>query len=384
MSPDDLFAHSDRTEPVHDSDLVAAMRLNLVDGVGPRLWQELCTAFGSPAAVLARSAEELRQVRGIGPKVASAILQAPSVADVHNELAHCRQLGVSVLHRQARDYPRRLAEIHDPPGVLYVRGDLTPSDELAVAIVGSRQCTSYGVQQAERIAAGLARAGVTVISGLARGIDAAAHRGALQGGGRTLAVCATGLATVYPPEHAPLADQIAQQGALLCESPLRQAPLPGLFPQRNRIISGLSVAVVVIEARRGSGALHTARHASEQNRDLFVLPGRVDSEASAGCLDLLRDGAQLIRGVDDILEELGPLTRPVATPAGQVVHQPVELTLNDLEKAVLGLVQAEATPIDDVLRGAGLEPSRVLSTLTLLEMRRLVKRLPGNHVVRAN
>ena len=269
-----------------------ALRLHLVPGVGPRLMQVLYEAFGSPGRALAASRGELLGVPGVGAKVAAAILQASRSDAAERELARCEELGARILVRGQADYPKLLAQIPDAPAVLYCRGDylprddVLPRDEVAVAIVGSRQCTYYGVNQAEKFAGGLARAGVTVVSGLARGIDAAAHRGALVAGGRTIAVTATGLETVYPPEHATLADEVAAAGAVLTEFKLAQKPLAGLFPQRNRVISGLSLAILVIEATRRSGALHTARHAMEQNRDLFALPGRVDSVSSEGCHDL--------------------------------------------------------------------------------------------------
>jgi DNA processing protein len=275
-----------------------------------------------------------------------------------------------------------LSEICDPPHVLYCRGEIQSRDRLAIAIVGARRCTVYGRQQAERLADGLARAGVTIVSGLARGIDASAHRGALAAGGRTFAVMATGLAQLYPPEHAGLADEVAASGALLSESRLDQVPVAGLFPQRNRIISGLSLGVIIVEASRKSGALHTARHAMEQGREVFAVPGRIDSLASEGCHDLIRDGATLVRGVDDVLEALGPLVEPVKTEGNGAVHDPRELTLNDQERAVLAHVLADPTQVDEIVRGAGLDSSRVLSTLTVLEMKRMIRRLPGGHYVR--
>jgi DNA processing protein len=367
----------DPPEPVLD-----ALRLNLVPGIGPRIAQLLIDRFGSIAAVLSASIADLQQVPGIGPKLAMALATHGSRAEGLAEWRRCRAAGVHLLLRGEGRYSPALDRIPDPPHLLYCRGELLPSDELAVAIVGSRHCTAYGRQQAERIAAGLARAGITVVSGLARGIDSAAHRGALQVGGRTIAVCATGLSSIYPPEHADLAEAIVRQGALLTESPMLQAPVPGLFPQRNRIISGLSLGVIVIEAGRKSGALHTARHAMEQNRDLFAVPGRIDSEASQGCLDLIRDGAVLIRGIEDVLEALGPLTKPVRTPPSGIVHQPRELQLSDQERTVLNQITAEPIAIDEVLRSLELESSRVLATLTVLEMRQLIRRLPGGFVIR--
>ncbi|MEZ6046331.1 MAG: DNA-processing protein DprA [Planctomycetaceae bacterium] len=266
--------------------------------------------------------------------------------------------------------------------MLYYKGDIQPTDGLAIAIVGSRRCTPYGLDQARKIAGGLARAGITVVSGLARGIDAAAHRGALEAGGRTLAVFATGLGTVYPPEHKDLAGQVEEQGALITESCFDQLPIAGLFPQRNRIISGLSLGVILIEASRKSGSLHTARHAMEQGREVFAVPGRIDSIESQGCLDLIRDGATLIRGVEDILEELGPLTNPVQSSHKGEIRKPIELNLNDQETLVLNTLSTNPKHIDEVLRALSLDSSQVLSTLTVLEMKQLIRRHPGNYLSR--
>lgn len=374
----DSAAASDEPAP----DILDALQLTLVPGIGSRMYQLLVDRFGSPGAVLEASIAQLREVSGIGPKLAMTIVAEGTPAAARAEWERCRAAGARLLLRGGDDYPPPLDRIPDPPGVLYCRGDWRPADELAIGIVGSRHCTPYGRQQAERLAGGLARAGITVVSGLARGIDGAAHQGALDAGGRTLAVCATGLGTIYPPEHAELAIDITHSGALLSESPMLQAPIAGLFPQRNRIISGLSLGVIVVEAPRSSGALHTARHAMEQNREVFAVPGRIDHEACLGCLDLIRDGATLIRGVDDVLAALGPLTRPVAVSAEETVHHPQELVLNDLERSVLNLISSEAQPVDAVLRASPLEASRVLSTLTVLEMRRLVQRLPGGQIVR--
>ena len=346
--------------------------------------QLLVARFDSPAGVFAASSSELSAVNGIGPKILSAITEARKSDEAERELARCRELGVELLHLESPDYPPMLAEICDAPNVLYCRGDIIEQDQLAVAIVGSRRCTLYGRQQAERLAGALARAGMTVVSGLARGIDAAAHRGALNAGGRTIAVAATGLAQVYPPEHVELADEVSRQGAIVTESPLHREPIPGLFPQRNRLISGLSLGVIVIEASQKSGSLHTARHAMEQGREVFALPGRIDSLASIGSHNLIRDGATLIRGVEDVLDELGPLTRPVQTGVSEEVRTPRELTLNDQERHVVNLIGSEPSHLDEVMRNTNLDPSRVLATLTVLEMKRLVRRLPGGYLVRAS
>jgi DNA processing protein len=365
-----------------DQPLLDALRLNLLPGIGPRLQQALLDHFGSPAAVFAADFNDLRNVDGIGQKLARGICGHRDLAEAETELADCRARGVTLFLRNDEAYPQQLREIHDPPSILYCNGTIEPRDNLAIAIVGSRRCTLYGKQQAERIGSELARAGVTVVSGLARGIDAAAHRGAIAAGGRTFAVTATGLAKIYPPEHAELAQEVSRAGAVLTESCLQQQPIAGLFPQRNRIISGLSLGVLIIEAARSSGALHTARHAMEQGRDVFALPGRVDSLASEGCHDLIRDGATLVRNVDDILESLGPLVKPTTDSDGAEVHSPRELTLNDQEREILRYVTVDQRHIEEILRASELEPSRVLSTLTVLEMKRMVRRLPGGYFVR--
>ena len=368
--------------PDEDRELIDVLRLNLVPGLGPRTYQLLLDYFGSPREILNASISKLKEVQNVGPKLAMSIVTHATEAAAKEELHRAQAAGISLRIRNTPGYPSALGRIPDPPTVIYCKGTLLEADGLAVGVVGSRHCTAYGRQQTKRLAQSLATMGITVVSGLARGIDAEAHKGALEAGGRTIAVCATGMNMVYPPEHVDLAAAISKQGCLLTESPMEQTPKSGLFPQRNRIISGISLGVVLIEAGRSSGALHTARHAMEQNREVFAMPGRVDSEASLGCLDLIRDGATLIRNVDDVLNALGPLVAPIKRTPQEIVRKPAELTLSDQEKMILNLIAAESTAVDDVIRTADIEASRVLSTLTVLEMKRLVRRLPGGFVVR--
>ncbi len=363
--------------------LIDWLRLHLTPGIGPRIMELLLERFETPREVLNASGAALLAVDGVGPKLSAEITKSRTSTAAEEEIALAEQLGVSLLLRTAPDYPTGLREICDAPPVLSMAGSYKPCDELAVAIVGSRQCTLYGRQQAEKLAGALARAGITIISGLARGIDACAHRGALQAGGRTIAVCATGLAEVYPPEHKDLAGEIRQNGCLISESPLRRGTMKGIFPQRNRLISGLSLGVIIVEASRSSGSLHTARHAMEQGREVFAVPGRIDSLASQGCHDLIRDGVTLVRSVEDILESLGPLIKPVQAQPGEIVHAPRELLLNDQEREVLNLVREDAQHLDEIVRHSSLDPARVIATLTVLEMKRLVRRLPGSLLVRA-
>lgn len=365
------------------AELVESVRLSLVSGVGPLLRKALLERFSTPAAVLAAGKNELQSVQGIGPKTAARIVAANDEINAELELQIAAEHGIDVITEASDDYPRPLRTIHDPPGVLFRRGEPNPQDELAVAIVGTRHATRYGVAQAERLAASLARTGFTVVSGLARGIDAAAHRGALAAGGRTIAVLASGLLEIYPPEHQKLADEVAAGGYLLSESPPRMIPLSGAFPQRNRIISGLSVGTIVVEAAERSGALITARHAYEQGREVFAVPGPVDSRLSRGCHALIKDGAKLVESIDDVLAELGPLAENIQRDDGTLLTQPAQLLLNDIEQQVLGVIETVPTSLDAIAVGCNLPIHRVLSTISVLEMRRLVRRVSGTQVVRA-
>ena len=379
-------------------ELRAAVRLNLVAGVGPRTAEVLCGTFGSPAAVFAAPASDLRRVRGIGAKVIGT-LRATSEKQADEELRRAADAGVTVLHLGGPGYPPLLAEIPTAPRVLYVRGSLEPDDGRAIAMVGSRRCTSYGTRTAAQLARSLARAGLTVVSGMALGIDAAAHRGALDAGGRTLAVTATGMNTVYPPQHRGLADEIAANGAVVTEFPMGQAPTRGLFPQRNRVIAGLSLGTILVEAGRKSGALHTIRHALEQNREVFAVPGRI-GDGCEGCLDALRDGATLIRDADDVLAGLGsgwkhvapridpppPLAVSRVDPEEPPAPKPAPRNLSEVEAAVFAAIPDEAVSVDVVMESAAAErfgAGKVLAALTTLEMKRAVRRLPGNRLERA-
>jgi DNA processing protein len=366
----------------YDPELLAEVRLSLVMGIGPRLRQNLLARFGSIAAVLRADRDELCQVDRIGPKLAVEIVEAPDEAHAARQMDEAARNGIEVLTLSDSRYPRLLREIHDPPAVLYMRGELVAADQLAVAIVGTRHASRYGLKCAEELAAALARAGFTVVSGLARGIDAAAHRGALRGDGRTIAVLGGGLLELYPPEHRDLAEEVVQRGCLMSEAPPRMKPLSGSFPQRNRIISGLSLGTVVVEAADQSGALITARHAGEQGREVFAVPGPIDSRLSRGCHRLIQDRAKLVSCVDDIIEELGYLAEGIQHDKGSEIRSAAELQLSDLERQVLQAVATAPTLIDDVVAASGLPVPRVLATISVLEMRRLIRRTSGTHVVR--
>jgi DNA processing protein len=369
-------------EPADSDPLLANLRLALVPGVGPITRQALLERFGTAEAVLAAAPSQLREVPGVGATLARKIVAANDEVDAERELLLCRERGITILADTDPSYPRLLREIHNPPAFLFVDGELKSEDALAVAIVGTRHATSYGRQQAERLAAGLARAGLTIVSGLARGIDAAAHRAALQAGGRTVAVLGSGVLNIYPPEHKGLADEVRARGALIGENPPLSEPVSGAFPQRNRLISGLSLGVIVIEAAERSGALITARHAMEQGREVFAVPGRVDSRTSRGCHRLIRDGAKLVECVEDVLDEFGPLVEAAPRPDGTVMHHPAELQLNELELQVLNAITSDAISIDRVVEASGLPVQRVLATVSVLEMRSLIRRVSGNSVMR--
>ena len=371
-------------DPIRDH-----VRLACLPGVGSRTRRDLLAHFGSPEAILAASARELAAVPGVGRRVAKTI---PSMADTtaaDEVLELCRTRGVGMLLEGNAGYPPLLGRISDPPSLLFVRGSIEPCDSLAIAIVGSRHATAYGRRIAWQLAGGLARAGYTIVSGLARGIDAAAHRGAIKAGGRTIAVLGSGVLNVYPPEHADLAREVIDSGALISELPPLTDPNVGTFPQRNRVVSGLSLGVVVVQAADRSGALITARLATEQGREVFAVPGPIDCRMSRGCHTLIRDGAKLVASVDDILEEFGPLFETATTADGRAVKSAAELHLGDIERQVLDACDALAggaakpVSIDDLVDSSGLAASQVLATVGVLEMRRLIRRLPGNQIARA-
>jgi len=373
MPPDDLRGH---------------VRLACVPGIGSRLRRLLLERFGSPEGVFAASADEIASVGRISRKLATALPTLANDSTADDVITLCRQRSVAILLAETPAYPALLSRIDDPPGVLFVRGSLQPSDSLSVAIVGARHATPYGLRIAEQLGASLAHAGYTVISGLARGIDAAAHRGALRAGGRTIAVLGSGVLNVYPPEHGDLALEIIDSGAVISELPPLTAPLQGTFPQRNRIVSGLSLGVVVVQAAERSGALITTRLATEQGREVFAVPGPIDCRMSRGCHRLIRDGAKLVESVDDILEEFGPLFETATTADGRMVKSAAELQLGEIERQVLdafdSLAAGGSRPVnvDDVINSSGLAVSQVLATVGVLEMRRLIRRLPGNLIER--
>lgn len=367
------------------------LRLQLADGVGPIRMRNLLAHFGSVDAILSASMSALREVEGIGPHAAESILRSRTDESADRELERAAACGLRVICLEDSTYPGLLHRTPDPPICLYVRGRFEATDVVAIAIVGTRRCSHYGREQALRFGEMLGSAGFTIVSGMARGIDGHAHRGALHGGGRTIAVLGNGLGSVYPREHEALAEEIAQHGAVVSEVPIDIQPTPENFPRRNRIIAGLTLGVIVIEAGPRSGALITARLACEYNREVFAVPGRVDRpDLTAGVHGLIRDGqAKLITCLEDVLDELGDVGEIMRTGATQPTDsQQSEATaaplpkLSEGEQAVLKAVTDGAQDADSIVSKTRLEMSRVMSSLTALQLKGLVTQLPGHRFVR--
>jgi len=355
------------------------VRLNRAE-LMPRKAARLLAEFGTPEAVLSAARAELARVDGLSRANCDRLAEAALWDGWPAEQATLQRLGIRVIPLTSDDYPARLRAIPDPPLVLYVRGSLLPEDEYAVAIVGSRRATPYGRQVAADLARGLARAGVTIVSGMARGIDAAAHQGALNAGGRTLAILGCGVDQCYPPEHRGLRDSIAAQGAVISEFSLGAAPDKWRFPARNRIISGLCLGVILIEAPADSGAMITADFALEQGREVFAVPGNIDSFASRGCHQLIKEGAHLIESAADILEALDLSTAALDAPPPEQPSLPFPLSPE--AEQVLALLGPQQRHVDQIASECKLPPGQVLSALTLLEMAGAARRLPGNFYVR--
>jgi DNA processing protein len=356
----------------------ALVALNLVDGVGPVRVRQLLEHFGEAPAILGASRQQLLKVRGIGDDTADAICNWEKAINLGSELKRISEFGCRVVIQSDPEYPELLKQIYDPPIVLYVKGELLPKDKNSVAMVGSRMTTYYGVEVARRLAYQLAYLGVTVVSGGARGIDSAAHQGALSGKGRTIAVLGTGINLVTPPENAKLFEQIAASGALITQFPFNRPGDKQSFPIRNRIVAGMTLGTVVVEANLTSGALITANFANEYGRQVFAVPGRVDSPRSKGCHDLIKKGAKLCEDAEDILSEfeyLFPGSNKPPSPAETGVLPALELSAN--EQKVYDLLTHEETGIDEIIRQSGLPSSAVSVALLSLEMKRLIRQLPG-------
>jgi len=351
-----------------------------VRGLGPAMFRRLVTRFGSWAAARSASVADLVSVAGAKRPLARAICEGRWEFEPDEEFSRAERLGVTFVTDEDEAYPPGLKHLEDAPILLYVRGTLEAADALSIGVVGTRRCSVYGQTQAERLSGGLASAGMTVVSGLARGIDAAAHRGALRAKGRTLAVMGCGLAHMYPPEHDELADLISQSGALVSEVSLLTKPRPTNFPARNRIIASISLGLLVVEAPLQSGALITARFAGELGREIFAVPGEVSRPQSRGCHALIRDGAKIVGDVHDILDEMES-TRGLLTASQE--PEPVPPRLNPVERAVYETLAEAPKDIDQIVREASLPASNAASALLAMELRGLVRQLPGKRFRRA-
>ncbi|MGA4578981.1 DNA-processing protein DprA [Limisphaera sp. VF-2] len=361
----------------------AFIALNMIDHIGPVRARQLLEHFGSAVRVLQASRDELLRVEGIGEETAEAIVRWEQTVDLSGELRRIREFGCRVLIQSDPEYPELLRQIYDPPLVLYVKGQLLPRDKNAVALVGSRLTTHYGLEVARKLAYQLAYVGVTVVSGGARGIDTAAHQGALSAKGRTVAVLGTGINRVTPPENAELFQRIASQGAVITQFPFDRPPDRQSFPIRNRIVAGMTLGTVVVEAGLNSGALITAGFATDYGRQVFAVPGRIDSPQSKGCHDLIKKGAKLCESVEDILSEFEYLFPPSNRPGPETDAMAARaLELSEAEQKVLAAVGSEERFVDEIIRDSGLPASTVSVALLGLEMKRLVRQLPGKRFVR--
>jgi DNA processing protein len=357
-------------------DLKYRVAFTRIPTIGTVRFRALERHFASLEDAWRASAKELRAA-GLDEGAVNAILSRRASISPEGEMERLERAGVRAIHWHDPTYPPRLKEIYDPPPVLFLRGRLLPEDERSVAVVGTRKATAYGREAATTITADLARSGVTIVSGLARGIDSVAHRAALDTGGRTIAVLANGLDIVYPPEHKTLAREIEERGALLSEHPLGTRPEARHFPRRNRIMSGMTLGTLVVEAGDVSGALWTVSHALEQNREVFCIPGSIFSPASRGTNKLIQEGAKLVLDYKDVLEELN-LTAVAHQMEMRAITQPVD----DTETLLLGCIPHEPIHIDEVRRRSGLPIAVVSSTLAMMELKGLVRQVGGMHYIR--
>ncbi len=348
--------------------------LKSVSGVGNLLFRRLIERFGSPEAVLSANDAALMAVQGLTPRLAEAILQQRPCEAVQRELEAVRRHQIAIVTQADPHYPPLLLHIPDPPPFLYVKGTL-PSAQLNIAVVGSRNATDYGIGATRRLCMDLVRHGVTIVSGMARGVDTAAHAGAIAGGGRTVAVQGTGLNRIYPRENKRLYHQIAENGAVVSEFSLDTGPDAHHFPARNRIISGMCHGTVVVEATGRSGSLITARLAADQNREVFAVPGNIHSFKSVGTHALIRQGAKLVAHAGDILDEFNHLRRPApeTSPTAGPAHPP----LTEAEAQLIEALDVEAIHIDDLARKLALPAGRLSGLLLQLELKGLVDQSPG-------
>ncbi len=375
--------------PENSSDIEKWLKLTHADEVGPVTFGKLLKRFGSVDAALGASVSGLMKVEGIGATTAERIAASRDKFDSCAELELAAKLGVWIVHLEDPRYPPALRQIYDPPPVLYIKGTVERADNLAIGIVGCRRCSLYGQEQSSRLAHLLAATGFTIVSGMARGIDTAAHTGALAAEGRTLAVQGCGLSRVFPPENAKLFQLISASGACISELPLRAEPLAENFPPRNRIIAGLSLGTIVVEAGLRSGALITAQAALESNREVMAVPGKVDSPLSQGSHRLIKEGAKLVETVEDVMEALGYIgeqlkdqTALTAKEVAEKVETPLfettKFNLKGHEKTIYDALGKEPVHIDQLIADTSLPAGTVNASVVSLRLKGLIKQLPGN------
>ncbi|MGD2146077.1 MAG: DNA-processing protein DprA [Anaerolineae bacterium] len=352
------------------SDVRYWVGFNRVQGIGPLRLRALLDAFGSVERAWHASVGQLRGA-GLDSRSAKNLVRAQSELDLDREMERIVANGAHVLTWESPGYPRLLLQTNAPPPVLYVKGDLREDDAWAVAVVGTRRASTYGREVTRRLSGALARNGITVVSGLARGIDGVAHKAAIEAGGRTIAVFGCGIDHIYPAEHRKLATQIAANGALVSDYPIGTRPEGRNFPPRNRIISGLSLGVLVTDAGKSSGALITAEFAAEQGRDVFAVPGSILTQGSIGTNRLIQDGAKLVTTAADILEELNLTMVAEQTRARQALPE------DETEAALMRQLSAEPTHVDELRQKANLPISQVTSTLALMELKGIVRQVGG-------
>ena len=395
------------------NETISLIHLNMIQGVGLKTVQVLRDVFGSAARTLQATPDELEKINQLSPAMQDLLKRKPTQCPIERELELIREYDCQVVTLYDDAYPQYLKEIDTPPLVLYIRGKLTPEDSLSLSVVGSRDAKDYGRKVSYRLSYQLAQHGFTVVSGLAKGIDTSAHRGALEAGGRTIAVMGSGLSFIYPAVNSDLAEKITESGALISEFPMGVKPKPKNFPRRNRIISGLTLGTVVVEASNRSGALITARLAGEQGREVFAVPGEIFSELSTGTHKLINNGAKLVNTVDDLLSELprhavsqiqsaasaSPMPDVESEPSPQVpviekraserasaqpaveVEQPSQITpppdLTPDERTVFDAIEDPSSHIDTIVRTTQLPIGQISSVLLMLELKGVVQQLPG-------
>ena len=402
------------------NETISLIHLNMIQGIGLKTVQVLRGVFGSAERALQATPDELSKIDQLSPAMCDLLRRKPVQYSIERELELIQEYGCQVLTLYDAAYPSQLKEVDTPPLLIYIRGELTSEDSLSISLVGSREAKDYGRKVGYRLSYQLAQRGLTVVSGLARGIDTSAHRGALEAGGRTIAVMGNGLSLVYPATNRDLAEKITESGVLISEFPMGTKPKPNNFPRRNRIISGLTLGTVVVEASNRSGALITARLAGEQGREVFAVPGEIFSELSTGTHMLINNGAKLINTVDDLLNELPPYTlnqiqskAPVASipdietePSSQKPmvekraskraatqspaegQQPIQSApppgLTPDERTIFDAIETPSSHIDTIVRTTKLPISQVSSVLLMLELKGIVQQLPGKQFTKVN